>query len=62
MYYVQMNGAGGLIDSTDFESLRKDMEHSDAQREVVIKRSRGATHIQEAPAEEFSRAFLSYNK
>ncbi len=30
-----------LVDSNDFDVLRKNMETFDAQREVVIKRSRG---------------------
>ena len=29
------------LDTQDFASLRKEMEHYDAQREIVIKRSRG---------------------
>lgn len=44
LYVQQTNGYESLVDSSDFEALRKDMEHADAQREIIIKRSRGALH------------------
>ena len=30
-----------MVDTEDFASLRKEMEHYDELREIIIKRSRG---------------------
>ena len=42
---MQGTKSSSMIDTVNFRGLREEMEHFDAQRETVIKRSRGTSCI-----------------